>query len=83
MRHSIYIQLAALLVKADLKREERVWLRKVRRAQYEIPWHSEHLLRDIGLDPTGRPLGDKAQSPIKAERRVALMRRILQARLSP
>ncbi|WP_105902177.1 DUF1127 domain-containing protein [Vibrio gangliei] len=83
MRHSIYIQLATLLVKADLKREERIWLRKVRRAQYEIPWHSEHLLRDIGLDATGRPLGESVATPAKAERRVTLMRRILQARLSP
>ncbi|MGO1190240.1 DUF1127 domain-containing protein [Vibrio casei] len=83
MRHSIYIQLATLLIKADIKRDENAWKRKIRRSQYEIPWHNEHLLRDIGLDITGRPLGEKSRPPAKAERRVSLMRRLLQARQSP
>ncbi|OEF22593.1 hypothetical protein [Vibrio rumoiensis] len=83
MRHSIYIQLATLLIKVDIKREENAWKRKVRRSQYEIPWHNEYLLRDIGLDSTGRPLGEVSRSPVKVERRVSLMRRLLQARQSP
>ncbi|MGO2405637.1 hypothetical protein [Vibrio litoralis] len=82
MRHSIYIQLATLLIKAELKREQNAWLRKVRRAQYELPLHSEHLLRDIGLDRTGRPLGESLPVGNKAERRVTLMRRIFRTRLS-
>ncbi|HCH03174.1 MAG TPA: DUF1127 domain-containing protein [Vibrio sp.] len=82
MRHSIYIQLATLLIKADLKREQNAWLRKVRRSQYELPFHSEHLLRDIGLDSTGRPLGESLSVTNKAERRVTLMRRIFRTRLS-
>lgn len=32
MRHSIYLTLATLLIKADLKREEREWQRTVRRS---------------------------------------------------
>lgn len=83
MRHSIYIQLATLLIKADIKRDENAWKRKIRRSQYEIPWHSEYLLRDIGLDVTGRPLGEKLCPSLKAERRASLMRRALQARQSP
>lgn len=38
MRHSIYLRLATLLIKADLAREEREWKRAVRKVQYEIPW---------------------------------------------
>ncbi|CSC98210.1 Uncharacterised protein [Vibrio cholerae] len=33
MRQSIYLQLAVLLVRAELRREERVWKRKVRRSR--------------------------------------------------
>ena len=83
MHHSIYIQLATLLIKADLKREENAWLRKIRRSQYELPFHSEYLLRDIGLDKTGRPLGESQVATCKVQRRITLMRRIFQARLSP
>lgn len=82
MHHSIYIHLATLLIKADLKREQNAWLRKIRRSQYELPFHSEHLLRDIGLDNTGRPLGEPLSVVNKAERRVTLMRRIFRTRLS-
>ncbi|MCE7630389.1 DUF1127 domain-containing protein, partial [Vibrio fluvialis] len=37
MRHSVYLQLATLLVRADLRREEREWKRKVRRSAFDIP----------------------------------------------
>lgn len=83
MRHSIYIQLATLLIKADLKREQNAWVRKIRRSQYQLPLHSEHLLRDIGLDTTGRPLGESLPVVVnRAERRVILIRRIFKSRLS-
>ncbi|MGR5542643.1 DUF1127 domain-containing protein, partial [Vibrio campbellii] len=55
MRHSIYLKLAAWCVVADLKQEERAWKRRVRQSANELPFHSEHLLRDVGLDATGRP----------------------------
>lgn len=37
MRHSIYLTLATLLIKADLKREEREWQRTVRRSSHDVP----------------------------------------------
>ncbi|MBD1572808.1 DUF1127 domain-containing protein [Vibrio sp. S17_S38] len=82
MRHSIYIHLATLFVKADIKRENNAWKRKVRRSQYHLPWHSEHLLRDIGLGMDGRPFGEAQAGAPKAERRIRLLRRILTARQS-
>lgn len=45
MRHSIYLTLATLLIKADLKREEREWQRTVRRSSHDVPWTNVHLLR--------------------------------------
>ncbi len=53
MRHSIYLKLATVLLKADLKREEKQWQRMVRRSSHDIPWTNEHLLKDIGLDKDG------------------------------
>jgi len=37
MRHSIYLKLAVLFIKADLHHEDCVWRTKVRRAISEIP----------------------------------------------
>lgn len=82
MSHSIYLKLATVLVKADLRREERAWKRKVRRSAYEIPWHNEHLLRDIGLDLDGRPIGRSEAPKAKAERRIRHLRRVLTARIT-
>ncbi|BCL71063.1 conserved hypothetical protein [Vibrio nigripulchritudo MADA3029] len=81
MRHSIYIQLATLLVKADIKREERAWKRRVARAQQNIPWHNAHLLQDIGLDPDGRLVGANEQPSATAERRVRHLRRLIRTRI--
>ncbi|USD64885.1 DUF1127 domain-containing protein [Vibrio sp. SCSIO 43136] len=83
MRHSIYTRLALTLVKAELKREEREWRRKVRRSAYDLPWHSEHLLRDIGLETDGRAIGIAAESPaLKAERRIRHFNRLLRSRIA-
>ncbi len=81
MNHSIYITLAALLVRADLRREEREWKRKIRRSSYDLPWHSDHLLKDIGLQSDGRPIGESVPNIVKAERRVRHMRRALRLRI--
>ncbi|MCE7599663.1 DUF1127 domain-containing protein [Vibrio fluvialis] len=81
MRHSVYLQLATLLVRADLRREEREWKRKVRRSAFDIPWHNEHLLKDIGLQVDGRPIGSSVPDAIKADRRVRHIRRVLSARI--
>ena len=36
MSHSVYLKLAIFLVKIDLRREERQWKRRVRRAAFQI-----------------------------------------------
>ncbi|GAA5647122.1 MULTISPECIES: hypothetical protein [Vibrio] len=81
MSHSVYLKLATLLVRADLKREERVWKRKLRRSAHDLPWNNVHLLRDIGLEQDGRPVGMSEPDAVKAERRVRHLRRVLSARI--
>lgn len=76
MSRSIYLHLAIMLVKADLKREERSWKRSFRREVYDIPWENPHLLRDIGLASDGRLLGYSKSYTEKAERRIHHIRRI-------
>lgn len=82
MSHSVYLTLATLLVKADLRREERQWKRKLRRSAFDIPWDNAHLLRDIGLEQDGRPVGTTEPDSVKAERRVRHLRRVLSARIT-
>ena len=81
MSHSVYLKLATLLVKADLRREEREWKRRVRRSAFQIPWENAHLLRDIGLEQDGRPVGQTEPDSVKAERRIRHFRRVLSARI--
>ncbi|MGR5132731.1 DUF1127 domain-containing protein [Vibrio alfacsensis] len=81
MRHSIYLKLATLLVKADLKREEKQWQRTVRRSSHNIPWTNEHLLRDIGLDKERRSTHSSIPDVVKIERRVHHLRRVLTSRI--
>lgn len=81
MSHSVYLKLATLLVKADLRREERVWKQKVRRSAHDIPWDNAHLLRDIGLETDGRTIGVSLPDAVKVERRMRHLRRVLNARL--
>ncbi|MGL6258334.1 DUF1127 domain-containing protein [Vibrio sp. WXL210] len=82
MNHSIYLKLAAWCVLADLKQEERAWRRRVRKSRYALPLHSTHLLRDIGLDKDGRPLGCEQPPQAVAHRRIRHLRRILQSRIT-
>ena len=81
MRHSVYLKLATVLIRADLRREEREWQRKVRRSSYELPWNNTHLLRDIGLEANGRPIGFSEPEVVTIERRVRHLRRVLSARI--
>ncbi len=81
MRHSIYLTLATLLIKADLKSEEREWQRTVRRSSHDVPWTNVHLLRDIGLDREGRVTQTSVPEAVKVERRVRHLRRVLTARI--
>ncbi len=80
MRHSIYLHLAVLFVKADLHREENKWRRQARRTAYHIPWDNEHLLRDIGLERDGR-CHVSVPTHVLAERRVRRLRQILTSRI--
>ncbi|MEZ8311196.1 DUF1127 domain-containing protein [Vibrio splendidus] len=81
MRHSVYLKLATVLIRADLRREEREWQRKVRRSSYDLPWNNTHLLRDIGLEVDGRPIGFSEPEVVTIERRVRHLRRVLSARI--
>ncbi|MEF1327721.1 DUF1127 domain-containing protein [Vibrio sp. M260121] len=81
MRHSIYLKLATVLLKADLKREEKQWQRMVRRSSHDIPWINEHLLKDIGLDKDGRSTQASVPDAVKVERRVRHLRRVLTSRI--
>ena len=82
MGHSIYLQLATLLVGADLRREERQWQRNVRRHAFELPFNSQHLLKDIGLESDGRAIGVSVPDSIKAERHIRHLRRVLSMRIT-
>lgn len=81
MNHSLYLKLATVLIKADLRREERAWRRKVRRSAFDIPWHNKHLLKDIGLGLDGRLLGRSEPESVTVERRIRHLRRVLTARI--
>ncbi|QUM74899.1 DUF1127 domain-containing protein [Moritella sp. 24] len=82
MRHSIYLHLAVLFVRADIRREERVWLAKVRRAKNEIPLGNTYLLKDIGLNADGRPLCSSAPRDVAATRRVRHLRRACRLKIA-
>ncbi|SJN53887.1 DUF1127 domain-containing protein [Vibrio ruber] len=81
MRHSFYLSLAALLIRADLRREERSWRRKVRQSAYAIPWDNPHLLRDIGLQADGRPVGRSINEEQYVTRRMHLLRQFIALRI--
>ncbi|MGF1771910.1 DUF1127 domain-containing protein [Vibrio maritimus] len=82
MRTSVYLTIATWLIKADIQKEEREWKRRYRRSAYQLPLHNEHLLRDIGLDKEGRPLGHVAAPQVVAKRKARHLRRELQSRLA-
>ena len=81
MSHSVYLKLAIFLVKIDLRREERQWKRRVRRAAFQIPFANEHLMRDVGLEKGGRCIGDTVPDAVKTERRIRHLRRVLSSRI--
>lgn len=80
MRHSIYLKIAVLLVKADLRREERAYRKAVRREAFFIPYHNQHLMKDIGLDTEGRATVSSLPVQAKAKRTVSLLRQSLEVR---
>ncbi|MEI8635031.1 DUF1127 domain-containing protein [Vibrio sp. PP-XX7] len=79
MRHSLYLSLATLLIRADLRREERRWKRKVRAC--DIPWGNAHLLRDIGLESNGYHIGECMPEEERVARRVRSIRRLILLRI--
>ncbi len=82
MRHSLYLHLAVFFVRADIRREERVWLAKTRRASSEIPLGNAYLLKDIGLNVDGRPLCSALPRDIAAKRRVRHLRRACRLKIA-
>lgn len=82
MQQSLYLTLAVLFVRADIKREERRWRRQVRRVRYDIPWDNAYLLKDIGLELDGRVIGQtNLPDSVIAQRRVRHLRRVLTSRI--
>lgn len=81
MNHSVYLQIATLFIKADLRREERQWKRKIRRSAYDLPWENPHLLKDIGLEPDGRSVSHSEPDNVKVARRMRHLRRVLTSRI--
>ncbi|MGX9418413.1 DUF1127 domain-containing protein [Vibrio sp. RC27] len=81
MRHSIYITLATWFIGADIRHKERAFQRKLRRTANDIPWHSEYLLRDIGILPDGQAIGDRPLSANQVERRLYHLRRFYRLRI--
>ncbi|WP_017222410.1 hypothetical protein [Moritella dasanensis] len=82
MRHSLYLNLAVFFVRADIRREERVWLAKSRRTSSEIPLGNAYLLKDIGLNADGRPLCSALPRDIAAKRRVRHLRRACRVKIA-
>lgn len=82
MRHSIYLHLAVLLVRADLRREERAFRAKIRRTTSEIPHGNAYLLRDIGLNEDGLPLCGSAPNEVVAKRTVRHLRRAFRLKIA-
>ncbi|GLO61805.1 hypothetical protein MACH09_23130 [Vibrio sp. MACH09] len=81
MSHSIYLKVAVLFVKADLRREEKKWQSAIRRSKYDIPWQNTHLLKDIGLESDGRVMGYTEPENLVVERRMRHLRRVFRSRL--
>ncbi len=65
MKHSFYLTLATFLIKRDIRRKERLWRARIRRTEYDLPLHSAHLMRDIGLDCQGRPIVNNPQDAVQ------------------
>lgn len=82
MSQSIYIHLAFWLVKAELKREERDWKKKVRQQYAEIPHQSQHMLKDIGMNHEGVAAIPSASPKTIAKRRILTLKRLVSLKLS-
>ncbi|WP_419209301.1 hypothetical protein ACN08N_14015 [Photobacterium leiognathi subsp. mandapamensis] len=74
MRQSIYIRFAIFLIQQDIKREDALWRHQQRRVRVYLPYHSAHLLRDVGVESDGRIA---VSHLVHAERKVRHLRRTL------
>ncbi|WP_394211093.1 hypothetical protein [Enterovibrio calviensis] len=81
MNQSLYLRLAVMFVRLDIKHEEAQWRKAHRRIRYIGDPMSEHLMRDIGFEKDGFSIGHTVAPQFKAQREVARMRRRL--RLNP
>ncbi|MDX2321519.1 MAG: DUF1127 domain-containing protein [Moritella sp.] len=82
MRHSLYLNLAVFFVRADIRREERVWLAKNRRTSSDLPLGNAYLLKDLGLNVDGRPLCSAEPRDVNAARRVRHLRRACRVKIA-
>ncbi|WP_028023858.1 hypothetical protein [Enterovibrio calviensis] len=77
MNQSLYLRLAIMFVRLDLKREENQWRKNHRRVRYVGQPLSDHLMRDIGFEKDGFSIGHTVAPQYKAQREVVRMRRRL------
>ncbi|MBD1558131.1 hypothetical protein HC752_14420 [Vibrio sp. S9_S30] len=76
MSQSVYIRLAFWLVNAELKREEKAWKKKVRQQYAEIPYQSQHMLKDIGMNYEGVAAIPSESRENMAKRRMRTLKRL-------
>lgn len=81
MRQSIYLILATTLIKADIHNEIRKRRKQIRAERVKHLHLSDHLLRDIGLQPDGIVIGEKFSPSVKAERTVRHLRQLHYAKI--
>ncbi|WP_019615846.1 hypothetical protein [Psychromonas ossibalaenae] len=78
MSQSIYLKLAALLIKIDIYTESQRIRSGYRRAKFEPFYASAHMLKDIGLDNQGYALQTTYLANDRAARTVRHLRRLQQ-----
>ncbi len=76
MRQSIYLILATTLIKADIYNEQRKKRKQQRPQLLNDLFLSEHLMRDIGLQPDGSVINDTIPAAAKAKKTVCHLRRL-------
>lgn len=82
MSQSLYLKVAVLLVRADIRLEQRRWQSHIRKQAQHLPFMTDFLLRDIGFDRSGYVLTMHTRpESAKIERRLYHIRRIISSRI--
>ncbi|MFC3022771.1 DUF1127 domain-containing protein [Vibrio zhugei] len=83
MSQSLYLKVAVLLIRADLRLEERRWQSQIRKQAYHLPLMSVYMLRDIGFTPSSHiATMNTLADTVKVQRRLYHIRRMLSSRIT-